>query len=663
MTFKEKQEADVGIVSSAEEPHCERKAMLPSVCDEKPPAPKPAQKAVSEPRRFPIRIDIDRFGILSLLGIMGVLLVALAAPSLDKQERVDAQRWSQFIVADEENYAAQLQRATTTPAQLNALGMKYITAGGVRMDHAKALSYFRKAALSGDPDAKFYLAVFSHTHQPAQRQNDEAIAKAAEDGSIPALEWTYWTQRGPYNDAVKATRHQLITHYQRLAERTGSTEAIWGLLRVSEYENERWLRALEKNAKGGDVLAQYVLGYRYVSARYPQPFELQTIYPRVTGDWRKITDTQSYADNRFLEGLDYLTSAAEAAFGPAELALAYANSTTEGFGVEPLYRQILGPGSWGWSIQTHHRNAVAAVWIKRMAIQDIPAAFNKLVFDAPAAYRETPRQAQEEQANGLRATKNGGSRAWAQMYSNYWRHGERKLAYEAALRSLNSSPETIANDVDNLVLDTPCDVYDMVDKLADVYRRGDVDAGVKRDAVLAAKLKMLLLGSPNHSTDDIIQFLEKCKVSPEQLVKMLEKKDGAEAKLTLARMYITGKGCKADPKRALDILESVLNADLPNQAASGGNVLAEIYFHGQGVPVNYAKAKYYYELSAKHGNAASMLRLGDLYLRGLGGPANKEAAIEWYQKAFDAGADEFTAAARLRELGVNVALPKREYYE
>lgn len=58
------------------------------------------------------------------------------------------------------------------------------------------------------------------------------------------------------------------------------------------------------------------------------------------------------------------------------------------------------------------------------------------------------------------------------------------------------------------------------------------------------------------------------------------------------------------------------------------------YRFGEGVPVNYAKAMYWYQKAYKAGNAMAASNIGSLYNDGLGVKQDYPSALKWYQTAW-----------------------------
>jgi len=76
--------------------------------------------------------------------------------------------------------------------------------------------------------------------------------------------------------------------------------------------------------------------------------------------------------------------------------------------------------------------------------------------------------------------------------------------------------------------------------------------------------------------------------------------------------------------------------------AEEGNAKAEanlgnMYFHGRGVPQDYAEAVRWYRKAADQGDAEGQDGVAYMYLRGQGVPQDYAEALRWYRKAADQG--------------------------
>ncbi|MGC2047435.1 MAG: tetratricopeptide repeat protein [Gallionella sp.] len=62
-------------------------------------------------------------------------------------------------------------------------------------------------------------------------------------------------------------------------------------------------------------------------------------------------------------------------------------------------------------------------------------------------------------------------------------------------------------------------------------------------------------------------------------------------------------------------------------------VLARLYYNGDGVTKDNAKAAEWYQKAAEQGNAFAQYNLGMMYDKGKGIPKDAAKAVEWWQKA------------------------------
>jgi TPR repeat protein len=89
--------------------------------------------------------------------------------------------------------------------------------------------------------------------------------------------------------------------------------------------------------------------------------------------------------------------------------------------------------------------------------------------------------------------------------------------------------------------------------------------------------------------------------------------------------------------------------DLSRLAEAGNadaqNRLGLLYHDGQGVPVNYQRAKHWFRKAAEQGHAGAQVNLGTLYFLGDGFHQSDHAALYWFQQA--AGQEDALAFAKL----------------
>jgi Sel1 repeat len=74
-----------------------------------------------------------------------------------------------------------------------------------------------------------------------------------------------------------------------------------------------------------------------------------------------------------------------------------------------------------------------------------------------------------------------------------------------------------------------------------------------------------------------------------------------------------------------------------NGDAGAESSLGSFYYHGQGVPQDYAQAFLWYGKAANQNNANAQRSLGFMYQNGLGVSHDTSEALRWYRKAADQG--------------------------
>jgi hypothetical protein len=65
-----------------------------------------------------------------------------------------------------------------------------------------------------------------------------------------------------------------------------------------------------------------------------------------------------------------------------------------------------------------------------------------------------------------------------------------------------------------------------------------------------------------------------------------------------------------------------------------------IYYHGYGVPQDYAEAVYWFRMAAEQGDPSAQVYLGHCYKFGLGVPADDAEAVKWFRKAAEQEHDD-----------------------
>jgi TPR repeat protein len=72
--------------------------------------------------------------------------------------------------------------------------------------------------------------------------------------------------------------------------------------------------------------------------------------------------------------------------------------------------------------------------------------------------------------------------------------------------------------------------------------------------------------------------------------------------------------------------------------ASAQNGIGVMYYHGRGVPQNYAEAVKWCRLAAEQGDASAQYNLGDRYRQGQGVTQDYAEAVKWYRLSAEQGA-------------------------
>jgi len=120
-------------------------------------------------------------------------------------------------------------------------------------------------------------------------------------------------------------------------------------------------------------------------------------------------------------------------------------------------------------------------------------------------------------------------------------------------------------------------------------------------------------------------------MSSEQISDLRRKAEygDATAQLKLGLLYYHGQGVPVDDAMARQWFE---------KAATQGDAIAQdrlgsMYYCGEGVPQDYIKAREWYERAAAQGDANAQFHLGWLYAMGYGVPQDYAMARQWFEKA------------------------------
>src|SRR6185312_11351087 len=92
---------------------------------------------------------------------------------------------------------------------------------------------------------------------------------------------------------------------------------------------------------------------------------------------------------------------------------------------------------------------------------------------------------------------------------------------------------------------------------------------------------------------------------------------------------------KVAHQRKLVASANAARAQAERGDAKAESLLGHMYYHGEGVPQNYAEAFRWYSKAADQGDAKAEYTIGYMYRRGEGVPVNYAQALLWCKKAAD----------------------------
>lgn len=158
-------------------------------------------------------------------------------------------------------------------------------------------------------------------------------------------------------------------------------------------------------------------------------------------------------------------------------------------------------------------------------------------------------------------------------------------------------------------------------------------------------------GSDDAAVNLVVIFLSSNKKinSPEiysEVRDLLEKSSAQNdiAKYLLGYSYYVGFDVKKDYKKAFEHIKYVADKSEYDEAQL---VLSEFYINGFGTPKNYTRAVQYLESASEQGNAEAMVRLADIYAKGVIYKQDILQAHYYYNIASFMGRDD---AAEKRDL-------------
>lgn len=128
------------------------------------------------------------------------------------------------------------------------------------------------------------------------------------------------------------------------------------------------------------------------------------------------------------------------------------------------------------------------------------------------------------------------------------------------------------------------------------------------------------------------------------LVKLADRDLDAEAMCELGFRYCSGYDVRPNQKKGFMWLLGAAYLDDP----VAQNIIGLMYVFGKGTFVDYAEARYWFELSGGQGYAPALNELGILYAEAMGVDEDFAKAKEYWTKAAELGSEE--AAANLEQL-------------
>lgn len=593
-------------------------------------------------------LDLNPAGIMCICTVIAVLLSALVLPQFDKEAYADTAAWLKQINAADAALATKALAVNKADTKaLNEIALAYMLGDGVKIDHRKASEYFQQSAKLGNTDAMLFYGILTHSHmRKPQEESQRWIRKAVAAGNEKALEYALNRPQYQRPDATSSRyepdriKQLLRAHYKSKAA-LGDTDDIWADLRLSKSEKLRHVQKLEQKAKGGDKLAQYLIGYRYTHNAWPAywTFNGLTQFNEIEG----TTDDESFdpSGSKYIRGIDYLKAAANAGFVPAERALSSAFRDYCNQYYDPRVTAQLQ----ALRAQKLRRQDMAISWKKRAALQN-DSASNE---DLSQEYRDF-RNRQSKQNNqsleyGRCALKNGGYLAHANLASTYAQMGFTAEALDEELAALGTTRARLALDLDEMFVCADCSgrYEHSLENVAEQLWSGE---GGLTDKALAKRLIVRNAATGDESAnEDVGRFLEKTG-NPSDALPYLLKADSARSLCEYGQIMCRGNSSAGNMQLGINALLRAKGKGSEEATV----LLGDIYGFGRGVKQNQELASQYYTYAAnKFHSSQSMMRMGEMYEHKDTTAATKQKAIFWYRKALHSG--DRHAASKLKQLG------------
>ena len=209
-------------------------------------------------------------------------------------------------------------------------------------------------------------------------------------------------------------------------------------------------------------------------------------------------------------------------------------------------------------------------------------------------------------------------------------------SFAAAVMHVKDTKETVSFQQGHmtmtLTLKVDVDLTEMRKQLAarkvDAGVRDDVAAQKDRLKRLEAQLEAMIRRQQGEQFSGQAPDSPPIDISAEEVQRWADQ-GNVDAQYILGEMYFFGNGVPQDYAKAREWFE---------KAAAQGHAgaqfaLGAIYDRGQGVPKDYVTARKWFEQSAAQGDAGAQGALGRLYESGSGVPQNYLQAAKWYEQA------------------------------
>lgn len=608
-------------------------------------------------------LDLNPVGMMCIFTVIAILISAFILPSLDKDTNVDTAAWLRQIKIADDALAIKASTINQDDAKaLNSIALSYLIGDGVTTDHQKAIKYFRQSAKLENTDGMLFYGILTHSHLRKQEAESQSwIDRAIAAGNLYALEYRaqYQSRGASAARHERAAGHKAIDKTHKLADpelfkrlcaqhkplaELGDTDAMWAIMRLSHAENLRYLEKLEQNAKAGDRLAKYLIGYRYVENAWPDYWTINAA-PR-NGRTGESTSKRMQVTSmaKYIFGMQCLEEAGNAGFVPAERLLDRAYNY---YGNQ--FNPFENPQTLALHAQKLRRRDIASSWQKRAALQN-----DSLANEALGEMYPTRTPSSETLKYARAALKNGNYRTHAVLSNSYGFQDMPKESIDEAVAALGTTKAAMALDADEICIDDECNVAESLAHLAMALKDGE---GVPQDINLAQRLmkRLAVLDNPERY-QALGDFLIKTGARDEGL-KYLRKADSATSLCKLGKILCLGNPPAAQMQEGIQALQQAMRKGSTEAPLS----LGDIYNFGRGVKPNEKLATEYYifvatkvdsllySWSARPAATAAMMRMGEIYERKESTLANRKMAIAWYRNAL--AYNQQQAAVRLKQMG------------